>query len=212
MIGTLIGAGLSLAGSIAGNIAAAKERRKARRRMEQQLKDNKAWYERRYNEDATRRADANLLLTKTAEAVRQRNQQAKGRAALMGGPQDAVTAAQEANAKATADAAAKITAAGEARKDNIEEQYQSNKKAIEGQQNAYDQQSAKNIASTTESLFKTAGQIASNVDAPKVTDEPSVGDVGGDSGSYGGGTTTGGGIVNGMGETIPLTDPEYVRA
>lgn len=210
-IGTLIGAGLSLAGSIAGNIAASKERRKARRRMEQQLKDNKAWYERRYNEDATRRADANLLLTKTAEAVRQRNQQAKGRAALMGGTQDAVTAAKEANAKATADAAAKITAAGEARKDNIEEQYQANKKAIEGQQSAYDLQTAKNIASTTEGLFKTAGQIASNVDAPKVTDEPSVGDIG-DGGTSGGGATTGSGIVNGMGESIPWTDPEFVSA
>lgn len=217
-LGTIIGAGLGLASSIVGNISAARARRRARRRTEQALRDNKAWYDRRYNEDATRRADANYLLTKTAEAVRNRNQQAKARAALMGGSQEAVTAAQEANAQATSDTAAKIAAAGEARKDRIEQQYLSNKRALENQQNQYDQQTADNIATTTSAALKTAGEIASNLDSRDTTDgqEPVVAGQGGSgaTGAQGGGGTGGGNgswLVNGMGMLVPDREGELVR-
>lgn len=166
MIGTLIGAGLSLAGSIYGGVKAARERRRAQQRTQQELRDNENWYNRRYYEDATNRADANYMLTKVGEAVRNRNKAARGRAAIMGGTDDAVAAAQERNAEATADTAGKIVAANEARKDKIEQQYQANKSNIRAQQNAYDLQSAQNIAGATAVVLQAAGSIASALDAP----------------------------------------------
>ena len=91
--------------------------------VNEQKRDNQNWYERRYNEDATQRADAQALLTRTADMVRRSNQQAAGRQAVMGGAEESVAATKEANAKAMADATSSIVQAGEQRKDNIEQQY-----------------------------------------------------------------------------------------
>ena len=55
--------------------------------------------------------------------IRQRNQQAAGTAAVMGGTEESVAAAKEANAKALSDAASQIAVAGAQRKDQIEGRY-----------------------------------------------------------------------------------------
>ena len=85
MIGTLIGAGLGLASSIAGGIANRKARRKQEQMLAQQQRDNQAWYDRKYNEDPTKRADTVRLLTQMQEQIKNRNRAAKGRQAVMGG-------------------------------------------------------------------------------------------------------------------------------
>lgn len=46
----------------------------------EQRRKNQDWYDRRYNEDATQRADAQAMLTRTAEAIRQRNLASAGSA------------------------------------------------------------------------------------------------------------------------------------
>jgi len=53
MLGTAIGAGLKIAGSIFGGIKASKAMRKYKAQINQQKQENKSWYDRRYNEDAT---------------------------------------------------------------------------------------------------------------------------------------------------------------
>ena len=85
MIGTLIGAGLGLASSIAGGIANRKARKKQEQMLAQQQRDNQAWYDRKYNEDPTKRADTVRLLTQMQEQIKSRNRAAKGRQAVMGG-------------------------------------------------------------------------------------------------------------------------------
>lgn len=165
MIGALIGAGLSLASSIAGGIANRNVQKKQEEMLAQQKKDNQAWYDRKYNEDPTKRADTVRLLTQMQEQIRNRNKAARGRQAVMGGTEDSTTAVKEANNKTLADTTSQIVAANESRKDSIEQQYQQNKRSIEGQQMQMEASKAGNTANAVAGVAGTAANIASALDS-----------------------------------------------
>lgn len=165
MIGALIGAGLGLASSIAGGIANRKARRKQEQMLAQQQRENQAWYDRRYNEDPTKRADTVRLLTQMQEQIKNRNRAAKGRQAVMGGTEDSTTAVKEANNKTLADTTSQIVAANEARKDAIEQQYQQNKRSIQGQQMQMEAEKSANTANVVAGVAGTASNIAATLDA-----------------------------------------------
>lgn len=123
IFGSAIGGALGIGGAIFGGISASKAMKQAKEMVEEQKKENQDWYDRRYNEDSTQRADAQRILTQTNEAIRQRNQAAAGSAAVMGGTEESVAATKAANAQAIADATSQIAVNGERRKDQIESQY-----------------------------------------------------------------------------------------
>jgi len=95
----LIGAAIGAAGSIFGGIAASKAMRKMKANVEAQKKNNQDWFDRRYNEDATQRADAQRILTMTEESIKNRNKAAAGAQAVMGGTEESVAATKAANSK-----------------------------------------------------------------------------------------------------------------
>ena len=165
MIGALIGAGLGLASSIAGGIANRKARKKQEQMLAQQQRDNQAWYDRKYNEDPTKRADTVRLLTQMQEQIKNRNRAAKGRQAVMGGTEDSTTAVKEANNKTLADTTSQIVAANEARKDAIEQQYQRNKRSIQGQQMQMEAEKSADTANVVAGVAGTAANIAATLDA-----------------------------------------------
>ena len=165
MIGALIGAGLGLASSIAGGISNRKSRRKQEQMLAQQQRENQAWYDRRYNEDPTKRADTVRLLTQMQEQIKNRNRAAKGRQAVMGGTEDSTTAVKEANNKTLADTTSQIVAANEARKDAIEQQYQRNKRSIQGQQMQMEAEKSADTANVVAGVAGTAANIAATLDA-----------------------------------------------
>ena len=165
MIGALIGAGLGLVSSIAGGIANRKARRKQEQMLAQQQRENQAWYDRRYNEDPTKRADTVRLLTQMQEQIKNRNRAAKGRQAVMGGTEDSTTAVKEANNKTLADTTSQIVAANEARKDAIEQQYQQNKRSIQGQQMQMEAEKSADTANVVAGVAGTAANIAATLDA-----------------------------------------------
>lgn len=165
MIGALIGAGLGLASSIAGGIANRKARRKQEQMLAQQQRENQAWYDRRYNEDPTKRADTVRLLTQMQEQIKNRNRASKGRQAVMGGTEDSTTAVKEANNKTLADTTSQIVAANEARKDAIEQQYQRNKRSIQGQQMQMEAEKSADTANAVAGVAGTAANIAATLDA-----------------------------------------------
>lgn len=165
MIGALIGAGLGLASSIAGGIANRKARRKQEQMLAQQQRENQAWYDRKYNEDPTKRADTVRLLTQMQEQIKNRNRAAKGRQAVIGGTEDSTTAVKEANNKTLADTTSQIVAANEARKDAIEQQYQQNKRSIQGQQMQMEAEKSADTANVVAGVAGTAANIASTLDA-----------------------------------------------
>lgn len=127
ILGSAIGGALGIGASIFGGISASKAMKKAKKNVEGELRDNQNWYDRRYNEDATQRADAQRILTMTNDNIRQRNQQAAGAQAVMGGTEESVAATKAANNQALADATSQIAVNGERRKDQIEGQYMQTK-------------------------------------------------------------------------------------
>lgn len=163
MIGTLIGAGLGLASSIAGGIANRKARKKQEQMLAQQQRDNQAWYDRKYNEDPTKRADTVRLLTQMQEQIKNRNRAAKGRQAVMGGAEDSTTAVKEANNKTLADTTSQIVSANESRKDAIEQQYQQNKRSIQGQQMQMEAEKSADTANVVAGAAGTAANIAATL-------------------------------------------------
>ena len=82
LIGSIAGGALGAAGSIFGGISASKAMKRVKKNLQAQKEANQNWYDRRYNEDATQRADAQRILTQTEESIRNRNRQAAGFAVL----------------------------------------------------------------------------------------------------------------------------------
>lgn len=152
----LIGAAVGAAGSIFGGISASKAMKKVKRNVEEQRRMNKDWYDRRYNEDATQRADAQAVLTRTEDSIRNRNRQAAGAQAVMGGTDESVAAAKEANNKALADATTAIAANADARKDAIEQQYQQNDRELANQLNQIERNKAQAVSQATQGLAQAA--------------------------------------------------------
>ena len=177
MLGALIGAGLGLASSIAGGVANRKARRKQEQMIAQQQKENQAWYDRTYNADPTKRADTVRLLTQMQEQIKNRNKAAKGRQAVMGGTEDSTTAVKEANNKTLADTASQIVATNEARKDAIEQQYQQNKRSIQGQQMQMEAEKSADTANVAAGVAGTAANIAATLDSGGGSTTPKRPDV-----------------------------------
>ena len=155
----LIGSAIGAAGSIFGGISASKALKKEKRNIEAQRKKNQDWYDQRYNEDATQRADAQRILTQTEESIKQRNKAAAGSAAVMGGTDESVAAAKAANNQALADATSQIAANADQRKDNIEATYMQNDNAFAEQLNNVQKDKAQAISSAVQGVTNAAGSM-----------------------------------------------------
>lgn len=123
MLGGILGGAAGALGGIFGGISKNRMLKRQMSMVNEQKRENQDWYDRRYNEDATQRADAQAILTQTADMIRRRNQQSAGAQAVMGGTDESAATAKSANASAMADAASQIAVAGDRRKDQIEGQY-----------------------------------------------------------------------------------------
>lgn len=163
--GAIAGAALSAVGSIAGGIASSKARKKQRKYIQQQQQKNENWYNRRYNEDETQRADAQRLLTLTEENIKNRNKASAGTQAVMGGTEESVAADKAANAKALSDATAQIAANAASRKDQIESQYRQTDQAYDDQLAGVEAQRANDIAGATQGVLQAGTSIAQGIDS-----------------------------------------------
>ena len=160
MIGSIVGAGLSAVGSIFGGISASKAMKKVKKNLQAQKQANQDWYDRRYNEDATQRADAQRILIKTEESIKNRNRQAAGAQAVMGGTEESVAAAKAANNQALADATSQIAVNAEARKEQIEQTYQQKDAQISDALNNLEINKAQAISSAVQGVAQAGAGIA----------------------------------------------------
>lgn len=164
MIGSIIGAGMQAAGAIFGGIQASKSAKKVKQSIERQKQENQDWYDRRYNEDATQRADAQRLLTMTEENIKKRNKAAAGTAAVMGGTAESVAVEKAANNEALAEATSQIAASADARKDAIEAAYQERGANLENQLNQTEMQKQQAISQAVQGVTGAASGIAGALD------------------------------------------------
>lgn len=160
LIGSIAGGALGAAGSIFGGISASKAMRRVKKNLQAQKQANQNWYDRRYNEDATQRADAQRILTQTEESIRNRNRQAAGAQAVMGGTDESTAAAKAANAQALADATSQIAVNAENRKDQIEQTYQQRDSQINEALNNLEINKAQAISQAVQGVAKAGTGIA----------------------------------------------------
>lgn len=160
LFGSIAGGALGAVGSIFGGISASKAMKKVKKNLQAQKQANQDWYDRRYNEDATQRADAQRILTMTEEAIRNRNRQAAGAQAVMGGTEESVAAAKAANNQALADATSQIAVNAEARKDQIEQTYQQRDAQINDALNNLENNKAQAISSAVQGVAQAGAGMA----------------------------------------------------
>ena len=161
ILSSAIGGALGIGGSIFGGISASKAMKKVKRNLEGQMRENQNWYDRRYNEDATQRADAQRILTITNDKIRQRNRQAAGTQAVMGGTEESVAATKAANNQALADATSQIAVNGERRKDQIESQYMATKADLNDKLNNLEQAKTGAISQAVQGVASAGANMAS---------------------------------------------------
>lgn len=159
MLGSLIGAGLSAAGSIYGDIKASKAMKDYRKSLQNQQAKNQAWYDKNYYQDATQRADALRIMQKTQDAIRNRNRQAAASAAMTGGTQEAQAVTNAANAQAMSDAMSDIALAGQQRKDTVEQKYMQRRDSLQAQIDDAKKQQAAATAQAVQGVTSAAGEF-----------------------------------------------------
>lgn len=145
-----IGAGLTALGG-------ARAARQKRREIDKQERENNAWYDQRYNELGTERADAQAALSAMRAAQAQRMSSARGAGAVMGASAGSVAAEKAGANAAMAQTIGQINAGAEAYKQGIENTYLQKKNDISNQRlNMYEQQ-AQNLAQAGSQMSKLGG-------------------------------------------------------
>ena len=164
MIGGIIsgaaGAALKIGGAIAGSRAARRAAKRARNMVNAQIGENQNWFDRRYNEDATQRADAQRLLTMTQDSIRNRNKQAAATAAVMGGTNESVAAEKAAASSALTDTMSQIAASAADRKDRIEGQFRQRNAGLNQQMIDIENQRANSVAAAASQMQGVGDTIA----------------------------------------------------
>ncbi len=154
---------MSAGGAIAGAIGSARAAKKSNQMIADQKSKNQAWYDRRYNEDYTQRADAQAVLENTRKLLAERGAQATATNTVMGGTDEALAMNKQASNEAMAQTMAGINAQADQYKQNIEGQYQANDGALAQQQIAIQQQKAKDIAQAGSGMAAAGGTILSSL-------------------------------------------------
>ena len=151
---------MSAIGGIFGGISASKAMKRVKANLQEQKRKNQDWYDRRYNEDATQRADAQRILTRTEESIKNRNRQAAGVQAVMGGTDESVAAAKAANNQALAEATSQIAVNADARKDQIESTYQQRDAQLNEALNNMEIGKAQAIGQAVQGVTQAGSEIA----------------------------------------------------
>ena len=158
-----IGAGLGIAGSIGsaifGGSAASKAAKQANKLIQQQQRDNQAWYDRRYNEDYSQTAEAQNLMNYAREQAEKQFRRAEGAAAVTGATEESVARAKRDANEMLSQTASNIAAQGTARKDAIEQQYLNTKNGLTQQQVQNLQQKAQNISAAAGQASSAFGSL-----------------------------------------------------
>jgi hypothetical protein len=159
---SIAAAGTGLVGSVFGTISAAKQARKANKLLNQEAQENQDWYNKNYNQDYTQTASNQALINKTAEMLRNRSSAEAGRQAVGGGTDESVAQEKEQDNQALGNSVQNIAAQADARKNQVENQYQNQKTSIDNAKIGVANNQAQNIASATSGLAGTLGTVVAN--------------------------------------------------
>ena len=207
-----LSAASALGNAIFGGISANRQRRKQLKAIDEAQRKNRDWYNRRYNEDATQRADVQRMLSRTNEAIAARNRAAAGKRAVVGGTDASLASTQQANAAAVGDAISQVATNAQERKDGIEAAYRERDQQLENAKNnvqAASEEARRNAtAQAASGAINAMASVAANAeDNGKGKSKPDV------TGNPPGGASVLAkeGTKKGAAMLTPLTIDEYIR-
>lgn len=155
------GALMGIAGAITSAVAGSKAYKNQGNIVRQKKRDNEQWYNRRYNENQTERADAVAAIEKQREVMAERAKRAAGTAAVMGGTAESIAMEKAAQNSAMADTMSQIALSGLQRKDAIEQQYMATRDALADLEYQREAERAKNISAAGSQLSSIGAAMAS---------------------------------------------------
>ena len=153
-------------GTVLGGIFTASSKKKQDKMIAKEKEKNEQWYNRRYNEVGTERADAQAALTAMRDAMKERSKAAKGASIVSGGSEESMATEKAAQTAAMAQTISSINAANEQRKDAIESQYLAKDSALVNEQlqaerlkAAQLQQAAQWVEQQENTVIKAAAEV-----------------------------------------------------
>ena len=148
MAGGIIGG----AAGIIGGAANAGIMSKMNNEIDKRSDENQQWYDQRYNEDFTQRADAQNMLNRSKEQMQLMNQRSRATSAVTGGSTESQALAKQQSTNLLASTTNNIVASAEKQKNSIEQQYIGQKNAISDKRLDVMGQQMKNISNTAGSI------------------------------------------------------------
>lgn len=177
-IAAAIGAAAGLASSIIGGSQASKAAREAERRQRRQEAEERAWYDRRYNEDYLDTAAGQNLVRRAKEYAKENWKKAQGAQAVGGGTDAATAMAKEQGNKMMGDTIANIAAADTEKKAQVDNIHMQNRAKFAQMDMDRANQKAANITAAAQQASNaliSAGQAVEGVSgakkAPSLTGE-----------------------------------------
>lgn len=160
MIGTAISAFTKIASAVYGGIQGAIANKEARDKIAAMKRENDNADRRESYRDPSQSIVAQYALRRTFDAIRDRNRQAAGTAAVMGGTPESVAVEKAANAEQGAETAARVAASEAARQDQLHQQHVARKQQLEQEEYNLIQQKRQNVANAVQNGLGVAGGIA----------------------------------------------------
>lgn len=164
MIGSLIGAGISIASSIAGGIKARKEKKKQKRMLKAQMQENDNWYNSEYYKDVLDNPESRAYLKTISDKVYKQDQAAENRSVMMGATHENALAAKQAANEVMSGAVNDVVARQAAQKSEVRRQYLSNKRNLQNGQMDVSQQTAKNWMDSAGNIGNAAMSLGNTLD------------------------------------------------
>lgn len=128
---TTINSIITGAAAVGNALASVQAARKTRRLLSEQEKENEDWFQQRYHEDGTQRADAQRMITKTTEALLRTNRNAQASAAVTGATPEQAAITQRDSNRMLAEGIAKVVERQNDRQDNVEDEYRRRKRELQ---------------------------------------------------------------------------------
>lgn len=160
-----IGAGMSVLSSLYGGRKASEAAQKAQAYLDKAEAEEKAWYERNYNQRYADTEAGQQLLTKARDLAAQNWRKADGAARVAGGTDAAAARMKEQGNKMIGDTLSTIAANDTARRDRVDQLHRTAQNSIYQQRIGIENQRAQNITDAASAASNALMQAGATYDA-----------------------------------------------
>lgn len=150
---------MQVGGAAIGALAGARAYRNQMKMLKKQERENQNWYDRRYNENATERADSVALNEQAKQHFAEQMAQHQATSAVMGGTNAQLAAEKNAEAAGYAAQQATRQQMADTRKDTIENKFLENKSNIQNKMMDMEKQRAQGIQSAMSQMAQAGSNL-----------------------------------------------------